>query len=73
MQNFPLRTAAQPCRRLRKIVWPPAACVNPGSRLDRMPDAELPGLARKVFDGKATERDAIKQMVKDWQADTQRA
>ena len=36
-------------------------------------DAELPGLARKVFDDKITERNAIKRMVKDWQADTLRA
>jgi hypothetical protein len=36
-------------------------------------DAELPGLARKVLDEKIAERKAIKQMVKDWQADYLRA
>jgi uncharacterized membrane protein YciS (DUF1049 family) len=32
-------------------------------------DAELPELARKVLDGKVTERKAIKQMVKNWKPD----
>src|SRR5882757_6651292 len=36
-------------------------------------DAELPGLARKVLDDKLTERKAIKQLVKSWQADYLRA
>jgi hypothetical protein len=36
-------------------------------------DAELPALARKVLDDKLDDRKAIKQMVKDWQADYQRA
>ncbi len=36
-------------------------------------DAELPGLARKVLDGKMNDRKAIKQMIKDWQADNLRA
>jgi len=36
-------------------------------------DAELPELARKVLDGKLTDRKAIKQLVKDWQADFLRA
>ncbi len=36
-------------------------------------DAELPGLARKVLDEKMNDRKAIKQMVKDWQADWLRA
>ena len=35
-------------------------------------DAELPTLARKVLDGKMTERKAIKQMVKSWRPDYQR-
>jgi Family of unknown function (DUF6526) len=36
-------------------------------------DAELPELARKVLDGKVTERKAIKQMVKNWKPDYMRA
>jgi uncharacterized membrane protein YciS (DUF1049 family) len=36
-------------------------------------DAEMAALARKVLDDKITDRKAIKQMVKDWQADYQRA
>jgi hypothetical protein len=36
-------------------------------------DAELPGLARKVLDEKMNDRKAIKQLVKDWQADWLRA
>jgi len=36
-------------------------------------DAELPGLARKVLDEKLSDRKAIKQLVKDWQADYLRA
>jgi hypothetical protein len=36
-------------------------------------DAELPALARKVLDEKLVERKAIKQLVKDWQADFLRA
>ncbi|HMD31245.1 MAG TPA: DUF6526 family protein [Candidatus Acidoferrales bacterium] len=36
-------------------------------------DAELPELARKVLDGKIEDRKAIKQMVRDWQADLLRA
>jgi len=36
-------------------------------------DAELPELARKVLDGKLTDRKAIKQLVQDWQADFLRA
>jgi len=36
-------------------------------------DAELPALARKVLDEKLTDRKAIKQLVKDWQADWLRA
>jgi len=36
-------------------------------------DAELPGLARKVLEEKLNDRKAIKQLVKDWQADYQRA
>jgi|SRR5208283_276045 len=36
-------------------------------------DAELPELARKVLDGKIENRKAIKQMVRDWQADWLRA
>lgn len=36
-------------------------------------DGELPELARKVLDGKIEDRKAIKQMVKDWQADWLRA
>jgi hypothetical protein len=35
-------------------------------------DAELPGLARKVLDGKIDDRKAIKQMVQNWRADYQR-
>ena len=36
-------------------------------------DSELPGLARKVLDDKMNDRKAIKQLVKDWQADWLRA
>jgi hypothetical protein len=36
-------------------------------------DAELPALARKVLDEKLIDRKAIKQLVKDWQADYLRA
>jgi hypothetical protein len=36
-------------------------------------DAELPALARKVLDDKLDDRKAIKQLVKDWQADYVRA
>ncbi len=35
-------------------------------------DAELPALARKVLDGKVSERKAIKQMVQNWRPDYQR-
>ena len=36
-------------------------------------DAELPELARKVLDEKIGERKAIKQMVKNWRPDFERA
>lgn len=36
-------------------------------------DAELPALARRVLDEKLTNRKAIKQLIKDWQADYLRA
>jgi hypothetical protein len=36
-------------------------------------DAELPALARKVLEEKLSDRKAIKQLVKDWQADYLRA
>lgn len=36
-------------------------------------DAELPELARKVLDEKIAERKAIKQLVKNWRPDFQRA
>lgn len=36
-------------------------------------DAELPGLARQVLDGKIGKRKAIKQMVKTWRPDYLRA
>src|ERR1700674_2173807 len=36
-------------------------------------DTELPALARKVLDEKLNDRKAIKQLVKDWQADNVRA
>jgi hypothetical protein len=36
-------------------------------------DAEMPALARKVLDEKLNDRKAIKQLVKDWQADYLRA
>jgi len=36
-------------------------------------DAELPALARKVLDEKLNDRNGIKQLVKDWQADYLRA
>jgi hypothetical protein len=36
-------------------------------------DAELPALARKVLDEKMETRKAIKQLIKDWQADYLRA
>lgn len=35
-------------------------------------DAELPGLARKVLDGKIDSRKAIKQMIQSWRPDYQR-
>jgi hypothetical protein len=37
------------------------------------PDAELPALARKVLDEKMNDRKAIKQLIKNWQADHLRA
>jgi hypothetical protein len=36
-------------------------------------DAELPALARKVLDEKLTERKTIKQLIKSWKPDYQRA
>jgi hypothetical protein len=36
-------------------------------------DAELPALARKVLDEKMNDRKAIKQLIKNWQADHLRA
>ena len=36
-------------------------------------DEELPALARKVLDEKVTERKAIKQLIKNWKPDYQRA
>ncbi len=36
-------------------------------------DGELPDLARKVLQDKITDRKAIKQLVRDWQPDFQRA
>jgi hypothetical protein len=36
-------------------------------------DAELPALSRKVLDEKLTERKAIKQLIKTWKPDYQRA
>ena len=36
-------------------------------------DEELPALARKVLDEKVTERKAIKQLIKSWKPDYQRA
>ncbi|MFZ9898950.1 MAG: DUF6526 family protein [Gemmatimonadaceae bacterium] len=36
-------------------------------------DAELPGLVERVLKGELTDKKAIKQAVKDWQADTLRA
>lgn len=36
-------------------------------------DAELPALARRVLDDRLNDRKAIKQMIKDWQADHLRA
>lgn len=36
-------------------------------------DAELPGLARRVLDQKLNDRKAVKQLIKDWQADYLRA
>ena len=36
-------------------------------------DAELPALARKVLDDRMNDRKAIKQLIKDWQADYLRA
>jgi hypothetical protein len=35
-------------------------------------DAELPGLARKVLDGKMNRRKVIKQMIQNWRPDYQR-
>ena len=37
------------------------------------PDAELPALALKVLDEKMNDRKAIKQLIKNWQADNLRA
>ena len=37
------------------------------------PDSELPALARKVLDEKMNDRKAIKQLIKNWQADHLRA
>lgn len=36
-------------------------------------DAELPGLVRKVLDEKVTTRKAVKQLIKTWRPDYQRA
>ena len=36
-------------------------------------DGELPGLARKVLEGKVDERKAIKKMIQNWQPDFLRA
>jgi hypothetical protein len=36
-------------------------------------DAELPGLCRKVLDGKIPDRKAIKKMIQNWQPDLVRA
>jgi hypothetical protein len=36
-------------------------------------DAELPALMRKVLDEKLMERKAIKQLIKNWRPDYQRA
>jgi hypothetical protein len=36
-------------------------------------DAELPALARKVLNEKLMERKAIKQLIKNWKPDYQRA
>jgi len=36
-------------------------------------DAELPALARKVLDDKLVQRKAIKQLIKSWKPDYQRA
>lgn len=36
-------------------------------------DAELPELAKKVLQDKMTDRKAIKQLIRDWQPDFQRA
>jgi len=36
-------------------------------------DAELPGLCRKVLDGKIADRKAIKKMIQNWQPDLVRA
>ena len=36
-------------------------------------DEELPALARRVLDEKVTERKAIKQLIKSWKPDYQRA
>ena len=36
-------------------------------------DQELPDLARKVLEEKLTDRKAIKQLIRDWQADLLRA
>ena len=36
-------------------------------------DAELPGLARQVLDGRIQDQKAIKKMVRAWRADYQRA
>lgn len=65
--------------RLRELLPADLAPRIPEFTLDQLvalrfaSDAELPALARKVLDERLTDRKAIKQLVRDWQADTLRA
>jgi hypothetical protein len=51
----------------------PEFTVNQLVALRFASDAELPGLARKVLDGKLNDRKAIKKMIQNWQPDFLRA
>jgi hypothetical protein len=51
----------------------PEFTVNQLVALRFASDAELPGLARKVLEGKLNDRKAIKKMIQNWQPDLLRA
>ncbi|HTZ72710.1 MAG TPA: DUF6526 family protein [Candidatus Aquilonibacter sp.] len=65
--------------RLQELLQPELRARIPEFTLDQLislrfaGDAELPSLAQKVLDDKVTSREAIKKMVRDWQADLLRA